>query len=550
MRPNQEILRKRAALNVTVLIALLFMFLGVPSPALAATPSNDSFANAITILSAPTTLTINEVDFNDATEGFGDPDVCGYGNPGVHTVWYSFTPSGYGNATINTYGSGFDTILAVWTGSFGNLQEVACADDTNGLQSQVNLPLKPGVHYYIEVIQFTSSTAPEKESGAADSLAVTDYMTLNLEFTLTPNIAAPGKYDDKSSFLTYTGTWLNTNSSLAYSASFKASKVVGNTASITFDGYQFKIYYTRGLSYGVLQIFLDGGTTEFARINQSGTTAYQQVWTSPTLTDGIHTIQLRDAYRYVSIDAIEIVTAPDVVPPAQITDLAAAPGASYGAINLSWTSVGDDGMTGSATSYDLRYSKTPIVDTTTFNAATQITSGLPTPKPAGQAETMTLKMTPGLTYYFAVRALDDPAPDPTPSLISNSASATASFVGSVGAGTYSNEHANWMYSGTWALTTGLGALDLNYRASSTIGNSAAFVFNGKGFTFTYLLNNTGGVAQVYVDGVAVKQISMKYLATRWKQSYTLSGLTSGQHTVQIVHLSGAKVYVDGITITP
>jgi hypothetical protein len=33
-------------------------------------------------------------------------------------------------------------------------------------------------------------------------------------------------------------------------------------------------------------------------------------------------------------------------------------------------------------------------------------------------------------------------------------------------------------------------------------------------------------------------------------TYTLTGLTPGQHTFQIIHLSGSRVYVDGITILP
>ena len=37
--------------------------------------------------------------------------------------------------TIDTFGSDYDTVLAVWTGSRGSLTNVACNDDSSGLQS-------------------------------------------------------------------------------------------------------------------------------------------------------------------------------------------------------------------------------------------------------------------------------------------------------------------------------------------------------------------------------------------------------------------------------
>src|SRR5438552_6151619 len=44
---------------------------------------------------------------------------------------------------------------------------------------------------------------------------------------------------------------------------------------------------------------------------------------------------------------------PDAVPPARISDLAATP-LSASSVRLTWTASGDDGTTGTATSYDVR----------------------------------------------------------------------------------------------------------------------------------------------------------------------------------------------------
>ena len=79
-------------------------------------------------------------------------------------------------------------------------------------------------------------------------------------------------------------------------------------------------------------------------------------------------------------------------------------------IVVQWTAPGDDGTTGRATSYDLRYRTTAIVgtDTTTWwNGATQVT-GEPTPGVAGAIDSMRVRgLTPLTTYYFIIRAADE-----------------------------------------------------------------------------------------------------------------------------------------------
>lgn len=79
---------------------------------------------------------------------------------------------------------------------------------------------------------------------------------------------------------------------------------------------------------------------------------------------------------------------------------------SASTIRVRWTASGDDGAVGSASSYDLRYSTSPI-NAGNFSSATQVTT-VPTPAASGtQQDGAVSGLFPGDTYYFALRAYDN-----------------------------------------------------------------------------------------------------------------------------------------------
>lgn len=125
----------------------------------------------------------------------------------------------------------------------------------------------------------------------------------------------------------------------------------------------------------------------------------------------------------------------DTTAPSAVANLAAG-SATTTSIGLTWTAPGDDAGTGTATSYDVRYSTSNITDNTTFNAATTVT-GEPTPGVAGTSESYTVTgLTAGTTYYFALKTSDEV---PNTSAISNvpslatTSSTTSSTSASLGA---------------------------------------------------------------------------------------------------------------------
>jgi len=111
--------------------------------------------------------------------------------------------------------------------------------------------------------------------------------------------------------------------------------------------------------------------------------------------------------------------AADTTPPAAVTDLATSSPTSS-SITLTWTAPGDDGNTGTASSYDIRYS-TSSIDEGNWAAAAQV-SGEPTPQSAGNGESMVIDgLSASTTYYFAIKTSDEV---PNESAISNSPSGT------------------------------------------------------------------------------------------------------------------------------
>jgi len=75
-------------------------------------------------------------------------------------------------------------------------------------------------------------------------------------------------------------------------------------------------------------------------------------------------------------------------------------------VTLFWTAPGDDGTSGTASEYDVRYSTSPITEAN-WGLANQA-DGEPTPQIAGSSESFVITgLDPNTTYYFAIKAADE-----------------------------------------------------------------------------------------------------------------------------------------------
>lgn len=98
-------------------------------------------------------------------------------------------------------------------------------------------------------------------------------------------------------------------------------------------------------------------------------------------------------------------TSGDATAPSAIADLTVT-GTTGTSLALRWTAPGDDGASGIAASYDIRYSTSPITNGN-WGGASPVT-GEPSPAGAGTQQTFTVTGLSGSqTYYVAMKTTDD-----------------------------------------------------------------------------------------------------------------------------------------------
>src|SRR6266487_2478459 len=355
------------------------------------------------------------------------------------------------------------------------------------IQTMTVSGLTPGTLYY-----FAIRAQDEQYNLSAN------YVTASATAKSPPPVG-PGTYDDTDAAWSYTGNWIGASQTGPYNNTDHYTNTQNASAAITFTGTQFTVYFTQYSNRGNMDVWIDG--TQQYTINENGSLIWQQGWTLPVaLSNGTHTVQFKNpnasTSTYIDVDAITIFE-PDVTAPGAINDLGGVTGANGGEVNLSWTAVGDDGMNGTAASYLVRYSVSPIASETDWNNATLFANSL-TPKAAGGRESLTVTgLFPGTRYYFAVRSLDE---KPNLAGLSNSPSAIAKQPLPVGSGTYDDTDAAWSYTGNWVGTSQVGPYNNTDHYTNIQNASAAITFTGTQFTVYFTKYSNRGNMDVWIDG--------------------------------------------------
>jgi len=167
-------------------------------------PSNDECSSATPISSVSFEDRVNV--WMATTAATDPPKSCTWGRRNSQSVWYRFTAPSSGTITVSTSGSGYDTAVAVYTGSCAELRERACNDDWGTrATSQLTMSVTAGTTYWIEVtsaggpvprpqeatlvftFRFTSMSAPSSSSPV--SAAASDGTFVETEPNNTPATA-------------------------------------------------------------------------------------------------------------------------------------------------------------------------------------------------------------------------------------------------------------------------------------------------------------------------------------------------------------------------
>lgn len=166
----------------------------------AARPANDLFANRIALSGASGTA----VDSNVlATGETGEPHHAG--NAGGKSVWWKWVATSTGQVTLDTHGSGFDTLLAVYTGTTVNNLTPIAADDNDGSannNSGLYFEAQSGTEYEIAVdgyngaagnitLNWGLNTTAKADLSAAMSASVTPPGGATIVYTVTGTNSGP-----------------------------------------------------------------------------------------------------------------------------------------------------------------------------------------------------------------------------------------------------------------------------------------------------------------------------------------------------------------------
>src|SRR5258708_3403398 len=113
------------------------------------------------------------------------------------------------------------------------------------------------------------------------------------------------------------GTWNSYSASGPYAGGEHYSSTLNSTASFTFSGTGFSLYYSGDINRSNVQVWVDGNL--LGTLNEySGSLSYQQIYIGPVLSSGTHTVQFKNvggSGAYMTIDAINILNLYDDTDP-------------------------------------------------------------------------------------------------------------------------------------------------------------------------------------------------------------------------------------------
>lgn len=155
----------------------------------AARPANNAFAGRVALNGSSGNLAGSS---RLASKESGEPTHAG--NGGGRSVWWSWTAPGSGQFSLDTHGSGFDTLLSVYTGSSVAALTAVAANDNDGSANGAGSLLFQAVaarNYLIAVDGF---------DGASGDVALNWSLNVNAQANLSVTISGPASGVDGGTY--------------------------------------------------------------------------------------------------------------------------------------------------------------------------------------------------------------------------------------------------------------------------------------------------------------------------------------------------------------
>ena len=318
-----------------------------------------------------------------------------------------------------------------------------------------------------------------------------------------------GVYENTDAGISYSGTW-TTSASDSDSKGSSAQLSSEGFAQLSFKETSFTWIARTGNYLGIANVWIDGKQVASVDLYDAETTFKKLVYTSPTLSYGVHTVRIErsgdknaaSSGRSINLDKLYV---NDTTAPATPTGLRGEP--SGPGVRLRWDAGAEPDIAGYLVS----------------RASGSSTDYLPlTQDPIAGATLLDPQVGPATVYRYHIVAVDDS---------SNSSGATAdiSVRSAVTSGTYRANDGSVIRSGTWDPA---GDDPTVLTASSTA--SASLTFNETNVRWTGPKGPQGGLAKVYLDGDLVATVD-QYAASPVSGAtlFSKAGLSATSHTIRV-----------------
>jgi N-acetylmuramoyl-L-alanine amidase len=113
------------------------------------------------------------------------------------------------------------------------------------------------------------------------------------------------RYEQTDTHLLYTGTWSTVSAAKASGGSFKTVASKGSV-KVTFTGRRLDWIATLGPGMGTADVSLDGKPAVSVPLNSGGDVYQKKVWSTDSLTNAKHTVEIAWNAGTVSVDAFDV----------------------------------------------------------------------------------------------------------------------------------------------------------------------------------------------------------------------------------------------------